>query len=207
MKIIKIAGGPLPTNCYLLTDETTGASAVVDPGFESGELSEAVRKTGNVQAILLTHGHFDHISGVRKLRELTGAKVCLYSDEIPFVRNGTLNLSAALFGSEVPPFPVDVPVHDDDTIRLGGLKIRVLHTPGHTAGGCCFVVEDAIFSGDTLMKLSYGRTDFPTGSDSQMLGSLRRLSELKGDFRVYPGHGSETTLDYEKRNNPYMGIH
>lgn len=206
MKITKIIGGPLPTNCYLLTDEATGATAVIDPGFESEELSEAVRKVGNVQAILLTHGHFDHISGVQKIQKLTGAKIYLYSDEMLFVKDSTLNLATAFFGSEVPPFRVDVPLNDNDTIGLGSLNIRVLHTPGHTVGGCCFIVEDVIFSGDTLMKLSCGRTDCPTGSYSQMLDSLRRLADLKGDFQIYPGHGSATALNYERRNNSYMGI-
>lgn len=206
MKITKIIGGPLPTNCYLLTDEETGATAVIDPGFESEELSEAVQNNGNVQAILLTHGHFDHISGVQKIQKFTGAKIYLYSDEILFVKDDTLNLASAFFGSEVPPFRVDVPLNDNDTIQLGNLSIRVLHTPGHTVGGCCFIVEDVIFSGDTLMKLSCGRTDCPTGSYSQILDSLRKLSGLKGNFHVYPGHGSATTLNRERQNNTYMGI-
>lgn len=206
MKITRIPGGPLPTNCYLLTDEETGATAVIDPGFESEELSESVQQIGNVQAILLTHGHFDHISGVQKMQKLTGAKIYLYADEMLFVKDGSLNLAGAFFGSEVPPFRVDVPLNDNETIQLGKLDIRVLHTPGHTVGGCCFLVEDVIFSGDTLMKLSCGRTDCPTGNYSQMLDSLCRLAELKGDFKVYPGHGSATALDYERRNNSYMGI-
>lgn len=206
MKITKIIGGPLPTNCYLLTDEETGATAVIDPGFESEELSEAVQSTENVQAILLTHGHFDHISGVQKIQKLTGAKIYLYSDELLFVKDSSLNLGNAFFGSEVPPFRVDVPLNDNDTIQLGSLNLRVLHTPGHTVGGCCFIVEDTIFSGDTLMKLSFGRTDCPTGNYSQMLDSLRRLAELKGDYHVYPGHGSATMLNYERQNNSYMGI-
>lgn len=206
MQITKIAGGPLPTNCYLLKDDTTGASAVIDPGFESDELTDAVKKDGSVQMILLTHGHFDHISGVQKLQKQTGAKVYLYSDETMFVRDGNLNLAGPFFGSEVPAFNVDVPLNDGDTIQLGSLEISVIHTPGHTIGGCCYVVGDAIFSGDTLMKLSFGRTDCPTGSYSQMLDSLRKLAALKGDYQVYPGHGSITSLDYERRNNSYMGI-
>ena len=206
MQITKIAGGPLPTNCYLLKDDETGASAVVDPGFESEELSDLVRKDGKVEAILLTHGHFDHISGVRRIQQETGAKIYLSADEMLFVNDGALNLSGMFLGEPVPPFRVDVPLSDGDTMRVGSLDIRVIRTPGHTVGGCCFLVENVMFSGDTLMKLSCGRTDFATGSYSQMLDSLRRLGELKGDYRVLPGHGSETTLDYERRNNSYMGI-
>ncbi|WBY63452.1 MBL fold metallo-hydrolase [Thermocaproicibacter melissae] len=206
MQITKISGGPLPTNCYLLKDDETGKSAVIDPGFESEELSELVRKDGNVEAILLTHGHFDHISGVRKIWEETNAKIYLPTDEQLFVTDGSLNLAGMFFGESVPPFHVDVPLSDGQTVNVGKLEVKVLMTPGHTAGSCCFLVEDAIFSGDTLMKLSCGRTDFPTGNYSQLLNSLHRLGELPGDYRVFPGHGSATTLDYERRNNSYMGI-
>jgi glyoxylase-like metal-dependent hydrolase (beta-lactamase superfamily II) len=204
LRITRIAGGPLPTNCYLLEDEATGEGAVVDPGFESGELSDLVRKNGNVKSILLTHGHFDHISGVRALQEQTGAKVYLPVDELLFVRDGSLNLAGPFFGETVPPFRVDVPLSDGDEIPVGKLRVRVMRTPGHTCGGCCFLVEDAVFSGDTLMKLSCGRTDCPTGSAGQMMDSLRRLAALPGDRKIYPGHGSPTTLDYERRNNVYL---
>lgn len=206
MQITKISGGPLPTNCYLLKDDETGKSAVIDPGFESEELSELVRKDGNVEAILLTHGHFDHISGVRRIWEETNAKIYLPEDELLFVTDGSLNLSGVFFGESVSPFRVDVPLSDGQTVNVGKLEVKVLMTPGHTSGSCCFIVEDAIFSGDTLMKLSCGRTDFPTGNYSQLLNSLRRLGELPGDYRVFPGHGSATMLDYERRNNSYMGI-
>lgn len=206
MRITRIAGGPLPTNCYILEDDTTGASAVIDPGFESEELMEAVLHSGKVEAILLTHGHFDHISGVRKLQKETGAKVYLSADELLFVGDGALNLSGMFLGEPVAPFRVDIPLNNNDVIRVGNLDVRVIGTPGHTVGGVCFLAEDALFSGDTLMKLSCGRTDFPTGSYAQIIDSLRRLGELKGDFRVFPGHGSATTLDYERRNNSCMGI-
>ena len=204
MKIARIAGGPLPTNCYLLTDEETGISAVIDPGFESRELDDDVRAAGSVQAVLLTHGHFDHIGGVRHIRELTGAKIYMDSEEVLFIRDAALNLSTMFFGEKLPQFRVDVPLNDGEKLQVGNLTVAMLHTPGHTSGGCCFVVGDVIFSGDTLMKLSCGRTDFPTGNYRQMLDSLQKLRRLPGDYRVLPGHGSETTLDYERRNNSYM---
>lgn len=204
MKITRIPGGPLPTNCYLLEDEATGAAAVIDPGFESEELSNLVQKNGHVSAILLTHGHFDHISGVSRLCRETGARVYLSVNDLLLVGDGRLNLAEPFTGSAVPPFRVDVPLNNGDTVEVGSLTVRVMSTPGHTAGGCCFLVEDAIFSGDTLMKLSCGRTDCPTGSNAQMLDSLRRLAALKGDYRVFPGHGSPTTLDFERQNNVFL---
>lgn len=204
MKITRISGGPLPTNCYFLEEEASGAAAVVDPGFESDELSDLARRS-RVEAILLTHGHFDHISGVAALQKLTGARVYLSSDELPFVRDSRLNLSGPMTGSAVPSFRVDAPLYDGDTVRAGNLEIRVMSTPGHTAGSCCFFAGDALFSGDTLMKLSCGRTDFPTGSGAQMADSLRRLAALKGDFRIYPGHGAATSLEFERQNNVFLG--
>lgn len=207
MKITRITGGPVQTNCYVLTDGETGLTAVVDPGFESRELQDAVLAAGaeNVRAILLTHAHFDHITGVAKLRELTGARVYLSAQELTFVANPSLNAAGFFFEGNVPPFRVDDPLGDGDEIGLGSLTIRVLHTPGHTVGSICFVVGDALFAGDTLMKLGCGRTDLPTGSYRQMLDSLQRLAKLPGDYRVYPGHGPETTLSYERKNNSCMG--
>lgn len=208
MKVTRIPGGPLPTNCYLLTEEQTGLTAVIDPGFESEELTESVLAAGEgkVPMILLTHAHFDHITGVAKLKKLTGAKVYLHSEELMFVSDSTLNGSGIFYGAEVPEFRIDVPMSDGDEIGLGSLAIRVLHTPGHTAGGCCFLVGDSLFTGDTLMKLSCGRTDFPTGNNRQMRDSLQKLAKLPGDYRVYPGHGPESTLDYERKNNSFLLI-
>ncbi len=207
MKVIRITGGPLPTNCYILTDDVTGATAVIDPGFEEQELTDAVFAAGteNVKAILLTHGHFDHIMGVNKLKSLTNAKIYIYSDDMQFTTDDSLNLSFMAVPLRVEAFTADVTLNDGDIIELGSLRIRVLHTPGHTIGSCCYLVEDAIFTGDTLMKCSCGRTDFPTGSYPQMLDSLKKIENLEGDYHVYPGHEGETTMEYERKNNPFMG--
>lgn len=207
MKVTKITGGLLPTNCYILTDDATGATAVIDPGFENQELTDAVLAVGkeNVKCILLTHGHFDHIIGVNKLKNLTNAKIYIDSDDMQFTTDNSLSLSFMAAPLEMKPFTADVVLDDGEIIELGNLKIRVMHTPGHTIGSCCYLVENAIFSGDTLMKGSCGRTDFPTGSYPQMMDSLKILKNLDGDYHVYPGHECETTLDYERKNNPYMG--
>ena len=208
MKVTRITGGPLPTNCYLLTDDVTGKTAIIDPGFISAELTSAILTANadveNVKLILLTHGHFDHIMGVAEIKKLTHAKVCIYSDDMMFTTDNSLNLSTMMIPAPMQTFTADVALNDGDVIELGSLSIRVIYTPGHTVGSCCYLVEDALFTGDTLMKCSCGRTDFPTGSYPQMLDSLARLKNLEGDYHVYPGHDCETTLGYERKNNPFM---
>jgi hydroxyacylglutathione hydrolase len=207
MKVTRITGGPLQTNCYILTDTVTGSTAVIDPGFESAELTDAVCAAGteNVEAILLTHGHFDHIMGAKRIKNLTDAKIYIYCDDMAFLKEDALNLYFMFTPFSSESFSADASFKDGDILSLGNLEIRVLHTPGHTIGSCCYLVEDAIFSGDTLMQGTCGRTDFPTGSYFQMLESLKRIENLKGNFHVYPGHEGESTLNFERKNNPYMG--
>ncbi len=207
MKIARIPGGPLPTNCYFLTDDATGDTAVIDPGFDSKELTDAVLAAGknHVKLILLTHGHFDHIMGVSAIQKRTGAKVCIYSDDMLFTTDNSLNLSTMMSASRLEPFTADIALNNGDTIELGSLSIRVIYTPGHTIGSCCYLVGDALFTGDTLMKCTCGRTDFPTGSYPQMLESMKKLKNLEGDYHIYPGHEGESTLEYERKNNPFMG--
>lgn len=203
MQIECISGGPLPTNCYLLTDEETGKTAVIDPGFYNSQLEKAVQKH-QVVMILLTHGHFDHITGVKKLAVETGAKIYMDAADSDFPMKPELNLSSAMGLDAIEPFVPDVQLHDGSTIQLGGLQIKVLHTPGHTRGGCCYLVGDTLFSGDTLMCGTVGRTDLPTGSYEEIRKSVQRLRDLPGEWRVLPGHEFETKLSWERSNNPYM---
>ncbi|MCH4240230.1 MAG: MBL fold metallo-hydrolase [Oscillospiraceae bacterium] len=205
MQIQKITGGPLPTNCYFLTDDKTGQTAVIDPGFFDTRLEQAAQQH-DVRKILLTHGHFDHITGVHRLAELTGAQIYMDAAESNFPTDGTLNLSASMSLPPIEPFQPNMLLHDGDTIPLGNLTIQVLHTPGHTCGGCCYLVGDALFSGDTVMCGTVGRTDFPTGSYEDIINSAQRIASLAGNDRVLPGHELETTLDWERQNNPYMEV-
>ena len=206
MKIDRFSGGSLGTNCYFLTDEETGQIAVIDPGFVSGRMERYLAQAGasNVVLCLLTHGHFDHIGGVDRLRELTEAKICLPRGDAAFPADPALNLGSMLAPGTDCRFRPDRLLDDGDTVRLGNLSIRTLHTPGHTAGSSSFVAGDALFSGDTLMEGSVGRTDFPTGSWGQMTSSLKKLAALSGNYRVYPGHGESTTLEEEKKFNPFL---
>lgn len=197
-----LQGGELQENCYVLTDEKTGAQAVVDPGFWDSRL-EAVAKSGKVAYILLTHGHFDHIAGVEKLRETSGAPVLALGLEEPLLTDGQLNVSLAFFGQAYACRP-DRTLSDGETLMLGETRITVFHTPGHTAGSCCYLTEDAIFTGDTLMGFSVGRTDLPTGDSRALSVSLKKLLEIPGDPAVCGGHGPVTTLKAEREKNPYL---
>ncbi len=204
MKIQTLPVGLLETNCYLLTDEASEESAVIDPGFADASLEQAVLATGRVSIILLTHGHFDHISGVEKIRQQTGAKVYLLEQDADLMANPELNLSAMFCSTPLPPVKADVLLQDGGKILLGKSVLEVIATPGHTHGSCCYKANGALFSGDTLMRGSIGRTDFPTGSMAAMERSLEKLKALEDDLVIYPGHGPATFLNVEKRRNPYL---
>jgi hydroxyacylglutathione hydrolase len=200
--------GPLEANCYLMVDENTGDAAVLDPGGSSPTLNAAVQEVGenHIRYILLTHGHFDHIGGVADLLKKTNAQVLIMEQDGDFPSDSNLNLSGPVLGQETESFPVDRRLKDGDTILLGETALTVIHTPGHTCGSCCFAVGDALFTGDTLMNGGVGRTDFPTGDHAALLSSLQRLARLPGNNVIYPGHGIPTTLQQEKKYNPYLGM-
>ena len=195
--------GALQANCYLLSDEE-GATAVIDPGDEAGTILETVR-AGElaVEAILLTHAHFDHILAADELRRETGAPVYVYETDAPALADPRRSLTVLAKGG-AGPLRADHLLKDGEELRVGRLAVSVLHTPGHTPGSCCFLCGDALFSGDTLFAGSIGRTDFPGGDDQTMAASLRMLAALEPGIRVFPGHGESTTLSKERMENPYL---
>ena len=199
----------LATNCYIVTDEATGDCAVVDPGELNKRLDAELSKIGydKVKLILLTHGHYDHIGGTNELLAKTNGKaeVAISEKDIPLLSNSVLNLSNYFTANPIDNIKSDIALHDRDHITLGESVFTVYATPGHTSGSVCFICDDKIFSGDTLFCRSQGRTDFPTGDDKAMSDSLKMLASLKGDYIVYPGHNMQTTLDYERKYNPYIG--
>ena len=194
MNVKEMALGAYQTNCYILWDENSDRCVVIDPGYEPEQILEETARLGKtVEAVLLTHGHFDHVGGVKTLAAETGCRVYLCAPDLSMPPQMTAG----------PLYYTDL-YQEGDVLDLAGLKIRVIHTPGHTEGSVCLLVEDAMFSGDTLFEGSCGRTDLPGGDWATILQSLKRLAGMEKNYAVYPGHGPSTTLDDEKKWNPYM---
>lgn len=192
MEIAVMAVGAYQTNCYLVWDAGRDDCVLIDPGYMPEEILGVVRQKGkHISAILLTHGHFDHVGGVRKIAAETGCKVYLRPEE-----------------KTMPPEMTAGELYCTDfygeSVTEAGLTFRVLPTPGHTPGSVCLICRDAIFSGDTLFAGSCGRTDFPGSDPKEMVSSLQKLASLSEDYDVFPGHGEATTLFYEREHNPYM---
>ena len=194
-------GSPYAADCWLLTTED-GHAAVIDPSAAAPVILRAVREAfpdgdGLLDAILLTHGHFDHITAVDALRQaMPGVPVCIHAADASMLTDGTRNASALFFGTEDTYAPADRLLQEGDSIRLGGETLTVLHTPGHSPGSVCYLdaAGGRLFTGDTLFAPGYGRTDLPGGSWSDLVRSLRRLLHLPGNLHVYPGHGGDTEL-------------
>ena len=194
MKVLTITGGSLGTNCYIAWQEGQDKCVVVDPGFDAEIILERVRAKGlTVQAILLTHGHYDHVGGVKQLATETDCKVYLHAGDLQLPSQLTLGV-----------IPCTNHFEDGEKLSLAGLEILVRHTPGHSPGSVCLLCENVIFAGDTLFVDTCGRTDLPGGSYRQIHDSLKGLAALEGEYHVLPGHGLPTTLERERRSNPYM---
>lgn len=194
------------TNCYVVQDEGTGRTAVIDPGEACDSLVEQLERIGSeyVDYILLTHCHLDHIMGAAQIHRLTGAPIVVHSADAAGLSDDCIN-GAEEFFMKIEEHPAaDIIVNDGDTFMLGDMKFRVMHTPGHSAGSVCYIAEDTVFSGDTLFRMSCGRTDLPTGNPQEILKSLKKLAALEGDYKVYPGHGEPTTLEFERKRNMFL---
>ena len=193
LKIHTLTLGLYQTNTYIIHEENSKSCCVIDPGYQANTILEKLDALGlTVEAILLTHGHFDHVGAVKDLAADTDCRVFLCAED-----------------TALPPMLTAGPLYYTDTyadgtiLNIAGLHIRVIHTPGHTPGGVCLLVDDVLFSGDTLFAGGCGRSDLG-GDWSTLVRSLKRLSQIEGYFKVLPGHGESTTLAYEKRYNPYM---
>ena len=194
LKIHTFPLGAYQTNCYIIHDESSKTCCVIDPGYTPELVLEVTEQLGlEIEAILLTHGHFDHVGGVKTIAAETDCAVWLCAEDL-----------------SMPPMITDGPLYytntyaEGDTLNLAGLTLQVLHTPGHTPGSVCLLCENHMFSGDTLFEGSCGRTDLPGGSWNTIQQSLRRLAKIEENYTVHPGHGMNTTLALEKIYNPYM---
>ena len=194
-------------NCYMLIDEATNDAAIIDPGWYGDIIKNTLAKENvNLKYVLLTHGHFDHVSGVYGLQKEEGAEVVIHPSDREHLLDPKKSLAEGNFPEPHQPVTADILVEDGDVIMLGSSPIKVMHTPGHTNGSVCYILEDdrVIFSGDTLFCMTAGRTDFWDGSDEKMIASLKRLIALDGDYKVYAGHSRETTLERERTRNWYI---
>lgn len=206
MKIERFVIGPIGTNCYIVINEETKECFVTDPAACLPELVSHIRSTGlKVQAVLLTHGHFDHIMGIDGFVREFPVPVYAHEAEKELLENAQLN-SSAMYGMGYTYSGAEY-LKDGQVLTIAGFEIHVIYTPGHTAGGCCYYIpaEHVLISGDTLFHASIGRTDLPTGSSSQLVRSVReKLMVLPEETKVYPGHMEETTIGYEKKYNPFV---
>lgn len=198
--------GAVQTNCYFAMNKDTKEAFIVDPGDNAKQLADRIRQEElKPVAVLLTHGHFDHAGGAKELAEEFGIPVYAHEDEKETLADAKLNVSWMMGMEE--HFSADEFVKDEQELDLAGFHIRVLHTPGHTVGGCCYYLpyEDVVFSGDTLFCMSVGRTDFPGGSMSAIVRSIKeKLMTLPENTTVYPGHNDVTTIENERMYNPYL---
>jgi len=194
LKTYALPLGAYQTNCYIIHDSASTRCCVIDPGYEPEKVLRTVASLGlTLEAVLLTHGHFDHVGGVKTIAAETDCSVYLCEKDLAMPHMMTAG-----------PLYHTHSYDEGDTLSLAGLEISVLHTPGHTPGSVCLLTGNALFSGDTLFQGSCGRTDLPGGSWNTIRQSLRRLAELEDNWTVYPGHGESTELVLEKKYNPYM---
>lgn len=202
-KIETLTLGAYQTNTYIVYADGARTCAIIDPGYEAAVILEKVAALGlTVEAVLLTHGHFDHVGAVQEIVEATGCRLWMRESDWALPNNPIYDYFYPIANCD---FTEVWFCEDQEEITAGGLTFRVLETPGHTWGSVCYICGDVMFSGDTLFARGCGRTDLPGGSWETIRESLCRLAELEEDYTVCPGHGESTTLSMEKKYNPYMG--
>ena len=207
MQVEHLTVGPVQTNCYLAINKETKEAIIIDPGDDADRIGmRLMQLEAKPVAILLTHGHFDHAGAAKALAAQYDILVYAHEKEAETLEDSRMNLSGPLAGGATT-YHADVFLKDEQELTLAGLHMRVLFTPGHTPGGCCYYFprEDVLFSGDSLFCSSVGRTDFPGGSMRTLVDSVRnKLMSLPENTIVYPGHDIETTIEQERMYNPFL---
>lgn len=196
---------PIDNNNYLIVDEKTKDAALIDCSSIDDRIDEEIEKQGaNLKYILLTHGHFDHIAGIRPNRFKNNPQIVMHKADLDWLNNA--NQYLPMFGMPEITIPkVDIFVEDGDTIKLGSLEIKVLHTPGHTQGGVCYLVDGNLFSGDTIFREAVGRCDLEGGNFNQIVESIEdKIFTLPPETAIYPGHGNITSVEWEKEHNRFL---
>lgn len=198
--------GTFQTNCYIVGSETTREGLVIDPGSDPLMIIDQIRRLDlKIKLIVNTHAHVDHVLAIESIKRTFDARFALHADEMPILE--AVPAQASMFlGKPVTPVPSpDILLKEGDIIEVGDIRMKVIHTPGHSPGGICLHGDGVVFSGDTLFNFGIGRTDFPGGNHRQLLNSIAlKLFALPDDTVVYPGHGPDTTIGFERENNPFL---
>lgn len=198
-----LSSGMFGSNCYVLGDN--GEGVIIDAGASCEDIVSVISKNKlSIKYIFLTHGHIDHICSIDRLKNETGATVLIHNLDAEALENPRINLSVAISKESIFK-KADILFNDNDIFETTGLKYTILHTPGHTPGGVCIIVNDMVFTGDTLFKMTVGRTDLPNCDHSLLIQSIKtKLMTLNKEYKIYPGHGDSSTIGYEKSKNPYI---
>jgi len=205
MKVTRINAGEFGSNCWLVIDEESSEAVIIDPSPEINIIKEAIeRRCVSVKFILLTHGHFDHMTSCDSLRDLTGAPLAVHRDDAECLTNSRLNAYRMFMAGDFVFRPAEILLEEGDRLRFGSLTVTLMHTPGHTEGSVCFFIGDSMFTGDTLFDGGIGRSDLPGGDAMKLISSLRRIKHIEYNYKIYTGHGSNSTLEKQKEYNPYL---
>lgn len=204
MIIKKLVVGPLQENCFIVGDKKTKQAIVIDPGDEPDRILDEIKDSGlEISAVILTHAHFDHIGAAGDIKKATGVKILMHREDVESY--ALAKDQAAFWGFDMDDIPEpDGFVDEGQEIKAGDLSFKVMHTPGHSKGGICLYGEGAVFTGDTIFQGSVGRTDFPGGSIEDLRKSFKRLLDLPDDTKIFPGHGPDTAVGREKKENFFV---